>query len=333
MKRDWQKHIDVNPLVENKILNMDKHGRYENLKDTIYRGLKKNPFTWQIKVSQLFKNRKREQWHDNSIKLTTLDFRKKYYIVWLGHSTFFLNVNGISILIDPVFGSVPFVRRIIKFPIDPSLIRNIDYILISHDHYDHLDIKSIKQVLSQSKHTKIICGAGTEDILSKLVNEQNKAEIIPLQWYDKYHYKKLEVSYLPAIHDCQRRINDKRKRLWGAFMIQFGGINLYFSGDTAYGEHFKEVKSIFGRVDYAIIGIGAFRPRPHIHRNHISPKEAIWASRDMGALHTIPMHYNTFDLSREKYIEPLYFFKKAAELNNVPIITPPIGGMIKLTRN
>lgn len=331
MRRDWNKHIHINPLVENKKLNKDRYGRFENFKNTLS-GLKKNPFKWRIKLRELIKNRKREQWCDNSVKLTSLDFNKKYYMVWLGHSTFYLDIDGTKILIDPVFGPVPFIRRITPFPIDPSHIKDIDYIFISHDHYDHLDIKSIRVVLNQSKHTKIICGAGTELLLKKLINKNNEAEIISMQWYDKYHYKDLEVSFLPAIHYSRRSMNDSRKRLWGAFMIQFGGINLYFSGDTSHGEHFKEVKELFGRVDYAIIGIGAFRPRPHIHRNHISPREAIWASRDMGALNTIPMHYNTFDLSRERYIEPLYFFKKAAMINSIPITTPPIGGMVEFSK-
>lgn len=255
----------------------------------------------------------------------------RYFLIWLGHSSFYIYINGIKILIDPVFGSVPFVKRIIDLPIDTKHFRDIDYILISHDHYDHLDKKSIRTILSQSKKTKIICGIGTNTILDKLVLKQGQGEVISMQWYDKYKYNQLSVSFLPAIHWSRRSIRDSRTRLWGAYMIQSGGINLYFSGDTSYGDHFKEVKSLFGRVDYAIIGIGAFRPRPHVHRNHISPREAILASRDIGARCTIPMHYNTFDLSRERYIEPLHIFRKAAEINCVHISTPKIGEIMKLS--
>lgn len=330
MRRDWHKNANINPIIENQKLNKDRHGRYENFRNILNSGFKKNPFKWRIKIKELFKNRKKEQWFDNSIKLTSLDFNKKYYLIWLGHSTFFLNIDGIKILIDPVFGPVPFIKRITSLPIDTKHIKDIDYIFISHDHYDHFDVKSVRLILKQSKNTKIICGAGTEHILDKLINNKNNTEVIPMQWYDKYHNKDLNVSFLPALHWSRRSVNDSRKRLWGAFMIEFGGINLYFSGDTSYGEHFKEVKKLFGRIDYAIIGIGGFRPRPHVHRNHISPREAIWASRDMDALNTIPMHYNTFNLSRERYIEPLYFFKKAAEINNINIATPPIGGMVEL---
>ncbi len=332
MKREWDRRAEFTNIKKDWVTSTNKDGRFLNIHDNLNRGIK-SPFDWKIKISQLLKNRKKEGWEDNSVQLQDLNINKSYFMIWLGHSSFYLYLNGLKILIDPVFGSVPFVKRITKLPINTSNFRDIDYILISHDHYDHLDKKSIKTVLQQSKSTKIICGAGTEKILSKLNVVGNEYEIISMQWYDKYRYDGFKVTFLPSLHWSRRGMNDGCKRLWGAFMIQFGGINMYFSGDTTYGDHFKEVKELFGNVDYAIIGIGAFRPRAHTYRNHISPREAIRASQDIQAGKTIPMHYNTFDLSKEKYMEPLSIFQKAAQINNVDTQTPKIGEVLELIIN
>ena len=324
-KRDYVKLVDTN-IDRWK----DNKGRFENLINVVNKGFKKNPIDWNIDLSKVFLNRKKESWHDDSYKLMTLYYPHKYYMIWLGHSTFYLYLNGLRIMFDPVFGSVPFVKRIIDIPINPLYIRDIDYILISHDHYDHLDRRSIRTILSQSRFTSIVCGEGTEEKIGNFASWRSKYHIETLNWYERIESNGLKITFMPSVHWSRRGISDSRTRLWGAFVLEYEGMKIYFSGDTSYGEHFKEVKEIFGEVDYAIIGIGAFRPRPHVHRNHISPREAIRASKDMGAKLTIPMHYNTFDLSSERYVEPLRIFKKAAEINNIKISTPTIGEMLDL---
>ncbi len=330
-KRDYVKIVDVD--INSKINNKDKKIRFENVVKLANKGFKKNPIDWNIKLSKVFSRRKAELWHDDSYKLMTLYYPHKYYMIWLGHSTFYLYLNGLRILFDPVFGKVPFVKRIIELPINPLYIRDIDYIFISHDHYDHLDRKSIRTVLSQSRFCRIICGNGTEQKVGEFVSWRNKYHIETLNWYERLELDGFKATFLPSVHWSRRGVADSRTRLWGAFVIEYEGLKIYFSGDTSYGEHFKEVKELFGKVDYSIIGIGAFRPRPHVHRNHISPREAVRAAIDMDARVTVPMHYNTFDLSSERYIEPLYIFKKAAEINNVNISTPVIGEMMELIPN
>lgn len=307
----------------------DNHhkGRYTNINNAISGGLR-NPFSWKLSLKMRFKNRKKEQWSDDSIPLKSIDVEGKNYLIWLGHSSFFLKINNVKILIDPVFGEIPLVKRIVKMPADASIFTDIDYILLTHDHYDHLDKKSIKKVARQSKNLKILCGLGTE----KLINSwKENIEAVPMDWYDRFSIEKdLKVIFMPASHWSKRKLHDGRKRLWGAFLIHSDKIKIYISGDTNYGDHFKEVNDFFGAVDYAIIGIGAFRPRMMMKRNHISPREAIWASKDLNAKKTIPMHYGTFDLSRERYAEPLRLFNKAAELRGVEVLTPKAGEFLFL---
>ncbi len=308
--------------------NVDHKGRYDNHHAQHRGGLK--PITkWGLKIKHLLRNRKKEMWQDNSVYVSSLDINIPYHLIWLGHSSFYLNLNGVKILIDPVFGQIPFVKRIVDLPIDPVLFTDIDYILISHDHYDHLDKRSIRTILAQSSNTKIICGAGTETMLSKF-RKVNSYDILPMEWYDKYQNNNIAITFLPSVHWSRRSLTDSRKRLWGAFMIECCGINIYFSGDTNYGTHFRELSAIYPRIDYAIIGIGAFRPRTHLYRNHISPREAIRAAIDMRAHTLIPMHYNTFDLSSERYFEPLHIFRRAAEVHNVNTLSPAIGEVLAL---
>lgn len=327
MLRLGKKHDAIRKIKPEWKGNTRHKGRFSSFSEQGKHGVK-NPLHLSFDFKRIrFKSRKKEGWKQESLQLKSLDLSASDFMVWLGHNSFYISIGGKRILIDPVFGGIPFVRRIAKMPADKSIFTDIDYILLSHDHYDHMDKKSIKTIEKQSNRLRIICGKGTEKLLGKWVAH---SEIIPLEWYDKYIDGTLKITFLPSAHWSKRGFSDGGKRLWGAFMVRDEKVSLYFSGDTTYDTHFRETKELFEQIDYAMIGIGAYRPHWLMERNHLSPREAIMAAIDMEAGQTIPMHYGTFDLSRERYAEPLEIFRMAAEMKNVNIATPNMGEIIRL---
>ena len=132
----------------------------------------------------------------------------------------------------------------------------------------------------------------------------------------------LNFSLVPAQHWSKRSVRDGGQRLWGAFMLQGNGVSLYYSGDTGYSTHFREIPDLFGAPDYALLGIGAYKPRWFMRPNHISPYESLTASEEMHAGITIPMHYGTFDLSDEPLHDPPKVFAAEAKKRKIRVEIP-----------
>lgn len=224
---------------------------------------------------------------------------KNDVIVWLGHATFFIRVNGISMITDPVFGSPgTFLKRKIAMPFDPAIIKGLDYILLSHDHRDHLDEKSIQLIHKNNPTAIILTGLKMEEWLNKMLN---KPKYQAAGWYQQYNTDNtaIKIYFMPARHWSRRGLSDTNKHLWGSFVIEANEKRIFFSGDTGYGSHLKEIGEIFGKIEVCIIGVGAFKPEWFMGANHISPTDAIKAVNEMGAQTLIPMHFGTFDLSDE----------------------------------
>lgn len=228
-------------------------------------------------------------------------------IVWLGHSTFFIRLNGIQILIDPVFYDVPVIKRYTPHAFSTDTFKDLDYLLISHDHQDHCQQKSIREIARGNKRLTILTGFNMEKLLRPWSANH------PIQtagWYQQYKtVDEIEIFLLPSRHWSKRGLQDDNTRLWGAFFFRTDNKTIYFSGDTGYGNHFKEVKELFSKIDVAIIGIGAYKPEWFMHPNHASPYDAVKGFNDMGAKQFIPMHHGTFDISDEPVGEPLRIVK------------------------
>lgn len=231
-------------------------------------------------------------------------------------------------MIDPVFGSIPFVKRRSAFPANPSIFTRIDYLLISHDHFDHLDRSSVGRLVEQNPQMKLFCGIGTGTLIKEWFPSM---EVVEAAWYQQHNDGNLCLTFLPAQHWSKRGVADGGERLWGAFMIQADGITIYNSGDTGYAPHFKELPELFPHIDYCMIGIGAYKPRWFMKPNHISPYDALTASHDMGAKLTVPMHYGTFDLSDEPLFDPPHVFATEAKLRGMPVLIPELGEIVKLS--
>lgn len=308
--------------------NPTVHGRFFNRQHRFRPGMG-SVLKWRFSPNPQRKEKREVKWNPPLNYLHSLDSVVGNSLVWLGHNSFFLQLAGRRMMFDPVFGSVPFVSRKSEFPASPNLFTGIDYLLISHDHFDHLDKKSVGQLFANNPHMKLFCGLGTGQLIKGWFPT---LEVIEAAWYQQIEEEGLKITFLPAQHWSKRSVNDGGQRLWGAFMLQGDGISLYYSGDTGYSHHFSEIPTYFGAPDYALIGIGAYKPRWFMRPNHISPHEALAASTDMKAKLTIPMHYGTFDLSDEPLHDPPKVFAEEAKRLGIAVAIPQLGEVVKLKR-
>ena len=244
-------------------------------------------------------------------------------IVWLGHASFFIQLSGSRILIDPVFGKLPFVKRFSEVPVDPDKLKNIHYILVSHAHYDHCDKKSLQLLAKNNPHAQILCGLKLDKLIGKWVNNPMQAA----GWYQQFQMDDdLQITFLPSRHWANRSVFDINTTLWGGFMVQGGGISIYYGGDSGYGPHFSAIGKLFPNIDVALIGAGAYAPTWFMSPHHQDPHRAVQAFHDVGAKTFIPFHYGTFDSADEPMGEPEQILTRLKEegqvKNQVKILNP-----------
>lgn len=254
-------------------------------------------------------------------------------IVWLGHASFFIRVAGITLLIDPVLFDVSLIKRKSKLPVDPGQLKNIDYILVSHDHRDHCDKKSLELLAKNNPNAVYLTGLNVDAVIKKITKSSS---IQAAGWYQQYHTKsEIKITYVPSRHWGRRYLTDTNVRLWGGYVIQAAGKTIYFGGDSGYGSHFADIAKIFPVVDYAMIGIGAYKPEFFMGQSHLSPVDGLKAFQDTKAKHLIPMHYGTFDLADEPVGDPIRVLKKEHEKKHIEenILYVCAGEIISLSSN
>lgn len=257
---------------------------------------------WMVQKNPQKKIKQNDTWKMPVIKDDSFLTSSEDVIVFLGHATFFIRIAGKQILIDPVFGSPPMTKRFSEFPISTDKLVNIDYVLVSHAHYDHCDKKSLKILQAQNPNAKFLTGLKMESLIKKWV-EPN--EIQEAGWYQQYNLEDtVQIFYLPSRHWSNRSLGDANERLWGAFILKSKDTTIYFGGDSGYGSHFKEVGELFPNLDVALIGAGAYSPRWFMSPNHQDPEHAFQAFKDTKAKMFIPFHYGTFDMADEPLSEP-----------------------------
>lgn len=233
-------------------------------------------------------------------------------IVWLGHASFFIRLGGVTFLLDPVLGNLPaFGKRLSELPLDPTALTGIDYILLSHAHYDHCDKPSLRRLYAQNPQVQFLTGLGMDKLLTGWLPG---ASVQVAGWYQQYQTDAgLRVTFLPSRHWSNRTPWDKNETLWGAFVLQAGGRQVYFGGDSGYGSHFRDAGQLFPGLDVALIGAGAYAPRWIMAPNHQDPAHAVQALHDTGAKVLVPMHYGTFNLSGEPRGEPSRLLQAARD--------------------
>lgn len=252
-------------------------------------------------------------------------YPKKDIVIWLGHSSWFIQVGGKRILIDPVFSdfAAPFSFFNKAFP-GTSIYRAedmpmIDCLLISHDHWDHLDYPTV--VALRSKIKQVICPLGIGACFEYW--DFLKANIREGDWYDAFALgKDITIHVLPARH-YSGRLLAQNKTLWAGFAIESRGQRIFFSGDSGYGPHFAQIKNAFKGFDLVIMDCGQYDPRwAYIH---MTPEEAVQATRDLGAHALIPAHVGRFAIANHPWDEPFKRLTEASQGRSFRLFTPRIG--------
>jgi L-ascorbate metabolism protein UlaG (beta-lactamase superfamily) len=237
-------------------------------------------------------------------------------ITFIGHSTFFLQIGGSNVIVDPNFARWLFVLKRLRRP--GVRIRDLppmDLVLVSHAHFDHLHRPSLRAI---ARHTRRISGQAPAAVvatrLADLVADLGFREIIELDWWQEYHHESLCITHVPSRHWGARVVHDMH-RGYGGFVLETKQHSVYHAGDTAYFDGFKEIGRRL-RPEVALLPIGAYHP-PSFRNVHASPADAVRAFGDLGASWMIPMHYGTFRLSHEPMDEPLLMLSEEAETAGV----------------
>lgn len=255
------------------------------------------------------------------------------FITWFGHSAFMLEVAEKKILIDPMFGksTSPIYVTNKRFPyrndIPVDSIKDIDYVLFSHDHYDHLDYPTIKKIKNDVGHFYVPLGVGTH--LKYWNVEENK--VSQYDWWETVKTDDLELIFCPSRHFSGRGFTGRNTSLWGSWVIRIASFNIYFSGDSGYGEHFKEIGEKLGPFDFAMIECGQYNKA--WSNIHMMPEESAQAGKDLKADLVMPIHWGAFKLSIHEWDEPVKRFTKKADELGLNYIHPKIGERFELGKD
>jgi L-ascorbate metabolism protein UlaG (beta-lactamase superfamily) len=219
-------------------------------------------------------------------------------ITWLGHSSFLVQLDGVSLLVDPVLGDRMGPGGVMSRNVPPALrpqdLPPIDACLVSHDHWDHMDVPTLREV-----GAPVLAGLGTDAPLAK-----EKVLHVPLRWWQTVKVRNVSITFVPAQHFSGRGLGGRDRTLWGGFVIQGSSATLYHAGDTGYFSGFREIGRRFPGIDAALIPIGAYDPRWFMRPVHVDPEEALQAFEDVGARIFVAMHWGTFKQSDEPLDEP-----------------------------
>lgn len=251
---------------------------------------------------------------------------KQSKVVWFGHSTLLMKLDGKTILLDPMFGKglspVEFFggkRYSEKLPVEVEEIDAIDTILISHNHYDHLDYATIKKLSDKVKRFFVPLGVGRQLGRWGVAPEKIKE----LDWWNEVEVDGLTLACTPARHFSGRGICDRDATLWCSWVIAGQHTKVYFSGDSGYGPHFAEIGNKYGPFDLTFMECGQYDER--WSAIHMMPEETVQAQLDVQGKRMIPIHWGAFTLALHDWDDPVERVVKAAKAKGICISTPKIG--------
>lgn len=222
-------------------------------------------------------------------------------VTWVGHASFVVRIGGLTVLTDPVWSRrIPGVApRLTPVGVEWDELPKIDAVVISHNHYDHLDAPTIARL---PRETPILVPAK----LARWFTRKGFSDVTELDWWEGHSIGPVRFDFVPAHHWSRRTFFDFCRTLWGGWVLTAqSGARVYFAGDTAYGQWFTEIGSRFPGVDIALMPVGAYEPRWFMRPSHVDPTEAVRACLEVGARHMVPMHWGTFTLSAEPVMAPL----------------------------
>lgn len=253
-------------------------------------------------------------------------------LYWFGHSTFLIQIDNKNILIDPMFGDVPAPHPMLgtkrfskELPIEIEQLPKIDAVLLSHDHYDHLDYGSIQRL--KDKVNTFYTPLGLSAHLLKWGIE--KERIIELDWWQETVFQGLTFKCTPAQHFSGRKFS-RNNSLWCSWIIESESDNIFFSGDSGYASHFKEIGEKYGPFDFAMLECGQYNEMwPDVH---MFPEQTAQAGLDLRAKQFMPIHWGAFKIAMHTWTDPIERVSKKAKELNIKLITPKIGEPIILQR-
>jgi L-ascorbate metabolism protein UlaG (beta-lactamase superfamily) len=291
--------------------NAMRNGRFVNYEDVSIPSFAK-VMKWQMSKNPQKTEKKQDTWLPEQVSCDHIFDDTTDKIVWLGHATFLITLNGKHILTDPVFGDVPFVKRLLPPALDPAKASPISYVLLSHGHFDHCDKKSMQQLARLNPNMKVLAPLGAANVLRRF---DKQLHIQEAGWYQQFAVGEdsIEIFFMPSFHWFKRGLSDTNKMLWGSYIIRYNGKTFYFMGDSGYNTHFKEIATYFSEIDYCLMGVGAYKPSYMMKTSHTSPEDAVKAFHDLQGKTFIPMHYGTFDLADEPLGEPLRMLHQMTE--------------------
>ena len=283
---------------------------------------KKSPEKVEIEIS--------EQWQELAPDQTD-------YAVWIGHATYLINNGDINILTDPIFSKraspIGFAgpKRMIPPAMQLKDLPKIDAVVVSHNHYDHFDIWSLKKLYKLNREIIFMIPVGDK---KKLIKAGIK-NVVEMNWWESFKVSKTTFHFTPVQHWSKRGLFDRNKSLWGGWFMQTDNLALYHAGDTGYSSDFKTTYERLGAPDYSFIPIGAYDPRWFMKDSHVNPEEAVQIALDLKTTHSFGMHWGTFTLTDEPVLEPPARLEKALIDQNLEpsfFRTPKPGEILQLTK-
>ena len=250
--------------------------------------------------------------------------------IWLGHSSVYIELDGLRLLVDPVFSDYasPFIgigpKRSHPPPIALANLPNIDAVLISHDHYDHLDMQTVRYLSSVGTRFLVPLGVGAH------LDEWDvpKDQITELDWWELTEIRGVTVICTPAQHYSSRGIFDYKETFWSSWSVVGPKHRVFYSGDSGFSNHFQSIGEQFGPFDLSIIKIGQYGPGASWIYSHMDPEQAVEAHLAVRARRMLPVSWATFNIAFHDWDEPIRRSVKAAYEKNVELVTPRVGDVV-----
>jgi L-ascorbate metabolism protein UlaG (beta-lactamase superfamily) len=300
---------------------VEEHSSGGSLWDLMRWQIGHRPAKWPRRVQQSIPTGPPQRVHGSQLAAT-----------WIGHSTVLLQTQGLNILTDPFLSlrasPLRFAgpRRVRRAAIAAGELPPIDIVLLSHNHYDHLDVPGLRKLLVH--HSPLfVTPLGNRRYIQKA---RRSIECIELDWRQAHDHRDIRITVMPALHWSKRNVHDTNRALWGAFAIETKGGVIYFAGDTGFGDGgiFSEIAERFGAPRLSLLPIGAYEPRWFMKSQHMNPEDAVQAHLLLGSKVSIGIHHGTIQLTNEAIDAPVSELADAlriANANPATFLTPAAG--------
>jgi L-ascorbate metabolism protein UlaG (beta-lactamase superfamily) len=252
-------------------------------------------------------------------------------MIWYGHSVMLMRIKGKTLLLDPMLGpdaatTAPFkIKRFSLHTLDIiDSLPPIDLMLLTHDHYDHIDLASIRRLKAKTRHYFVALGVARH-LAGWGIDE---SMITELDWWDHHVFEDISITFTPSRHFSGRGLSDRFKSLWGGWVFRTKNEHIYFSGDGGYGQHFKEVGRRLGPFDFGMMECGQYNQ--NWHQIHMFPEESVQAALDAGVKKAMAVHWGGFALAQHHWKDPIHRFSRAAADNVLPFAKPRLGQMFTI---